>query len=96
MAGSRAASITQPSAVGVALYLELSGSGLRPGSWTLIVRAGAGGARGHPGPGWDGEQTLLARLVRRRPELFAGLVICLDRNFPVKCQISNTPSSRSA
>jgi hypothetical protein len=29
-----------------------------------------------------GEQTLLARLVRRRPELFAGRVICFDRNFP--------------
>jgi hypothetical protein len=29
-----------------------------------------------------GEQTLLKRLVRRRPELFAGLVICFDRNFP--------------
>lgn len=29
-----------------------------------------------------GEQTLLARLVRRRPELFAGLGVCFDRNFP--------------
>ena len=29
-----------------------------------------------------GEQTLLARLVRRRPDLFAGRVICFDRNFP--------------
>jgi Insertion element 4 transposase N-terminal len=29
-----------------------------------------------------GEQTLLARLVRRRPELFAGRVVCFDRNFP--------------
>jgi hypothetical protein len=29
-----------------------------------------------------GEQTLLRRLVRRRPDLFAGLVICFDRNFP--------------
>ena len=29
-----------------------------------------------------GEQALLARLVRRRPELFAGRVICFDRNFP--------------
>jgi Flp pilus assembly protein TadG len=29
-----------------------------------------------------GEQTLLARLVRRRPELFSGLVVCFDRNFP--------------
>jgi hypothetical protein len=29
-----------------------------------------------------GEQALLARLIRRRPELFAGRVICFDRNFP--------------
>ena len=29
-----------------------------------------------------GEQTLLTRLVKRRPELFAGRVTCFDRNFP--------------
>ena len=29
-----------------------------------------------------GEQTLLARLARRRPDLFAGRVTCFDRNFP--------------
>jgi hypothetical protein len=29
-----------------------------------------------------GEQTLLARLVRRRPDLVVGRVICFDRNFP--------------
>jgi hypothetical protein len=29
-----------------------------------------------------GEQTLLKRLVRRRPDLFAGRVTCFDRNFP--------------
>ena len=29
-----------------------------------------------------GQQTLLKRLVRRRPDLFAGRVICFDRNFP--------------
>jgi hypothetical protein len=29
-----------------------------------------------------GEQTLLKRLVRRRPDLVAGRVICFDRNFP--------------
>ena len=29
-----------------------------------------------------GEQTILARLVRRRPDLVAGRVICFDRNFP--------------
>ena len=35
----------------------------------------------HP-PGCYGEQTLLKRLVKRRPELFAGRVACFDRNFP--------------
>ena len=35
-----------------------------------------------PGPGTRaGEQTLLKRLVRRRPDLFAGRVVCFDRNF---------------
>jgi hypothetical protein len=34
------------------------------------------------GQAGTGEQTLLARLVRRRPGLFAGLVVCFDRNFP--------------
>src|ERR1700687_4207964 len=29
-----------------------------------------------------GEQTLLKRLARRRPDLFAGRVPCFDRNFP--------------
>src|ERR1039457_2237543 len=29
-----------------------------------------------------GEQTLLARLIRRRPELFAGRVLVSGRNFP--------------
>jgi hypothetical protein len=29
-----------------------------------------------------GEQTLLKRLVRRRPDPFAGRVTCFDRNFP--------------
>ena len=34
------------------------------------------------GQAGTGEQTLLKRLVRRRPDLFAGRVICFDRNFP--------------
>ena len=34
------------------------------------------------GSGGAGEQTLLKRLVRRRPDLVAGRVICFDRNFP--------------
>jgi hypothetical protein len=29
-----------------------------------------------------GEQPLLKRLVKRRPDLFAGRVTCFDRNFP--------------
>jgi Insertion element 4 transposase N-terminal len=29
-----------------------------------------------------GEQTLLKRLVKRRPDLFAGRVVCFDTNFP--------------
>ena len=29
-----------------------------------------------------GEQTLLERLVKRRPDLFSGRVVCFDRNFP--------------
>jgi hypothetical protein len=32
--------------------------------------------------GRAGEQTLLKRLARRRPDLFAGRVTCFDRNFP--------------
>jgi len=35
-----------------------------------------------PGGSGTGEQTLLKRLVRRRPDLVAGRVICFDRNFP--------------
>ena len=34
------------------------------------------------GQAGTGEQTLLKRLVRRRPGLFAGRVVCFDRNFP--------------
>ena len=34
------------------------------------------------GSGRAGEQTLLKRLVKRRPDLFAGRVTCFDRNFP--------------
>jgi len=34
------------------------------------------------GSGRAGEQTLLKRLARRRPQLFAGRVTCFDRNFP--------------
>jgi hypothetical protein len=37
---------------------------------------------GRPAGARAGEQTLLARLARRRPGLFAGRVICFARNFP--------------
>ena len=49
----------------------------------IAVTARAGRARlgAIPGQASAGEQTLLKRLVRRRPVLFAGRVICFDRNF---------------
>jgi hypothetical protein len=48
----------------------------------VIARAGRAMLGAILGQASAGEQTLLARLVRRRPELFAGLVACFDRNFP--------------
>jgi Insertion element 4 transposase N-terminal len=48
----------------------------------LIARAGRAMLGAVLGQACAGEQTLLKRLVRRRPELFAGLVVCFDRNFP--------------
>jgi hypothetical protein len=48
----------------------------------LIARAGHAMLGAILGQAGTGEQTLLKRLVRRRPELFAGLVVCFDRNFP--------------
>ena len=48
----------------------------------LIARAGRAMLGAILGQAGTGEQTLLARLVRRRPGLFAGLVVCFDRNFP--------------
>jgi hypothetical protein len=48
----------------------------------VIARAGRAMLGAILGQASAGEQTLLARLVRRRPELFAGLVVCFDRNFP--------------
>ena len=43
-----------------------------------VGRAMLGAILGRAGAG---EQTLLKRLVKRRPELFAGRVVCFDRNF---------------
>jgi Insertion element 4 transposase N-terminal len=48
----------------------------------LTARAGRAMLGAIPGSSRAGEQTLLRRLARRRPELFAGRVTCFDRNFP--------------
>jgi hypothetical protein len=48
----------------------------------LTARAGRAVLGAICGRARAGEQTLLARLVRRRPDLVAGRVICFDRNFP--------------
>jgi hypothetical protein len=48
----------------------------------LTARAGRAMLGAIAGQAGAGEQTLLKRLVKRRPGLFAGLVICFDRNFP--------------
>jgi hypothetical protein len=48
----------------------------------LTARAGRAMLGAICGRARAGEQTLLRRLVRRRPDLFAGRVICFDRNFP--------------
>ena len=48
----------------------------------LTARAGRAMLGAILGGSRAGEQTLLKRLVRRRPDLFAGRVICFDRNFP--------------
>src|SRR6266700_3628378 len=48
----------------------------------LTARAGRAMPGAILGSSRAGEQTLLKRLARRRPELFAGRVTCFDRNFP--------------
>ena len=48
----------------------------------LTARAGRAMLGAICGRARAGEQALLARLVRRRPELAADRVICFDRNFP--------------
>jgi len=48
----------------------------------LTARAGRAMLGAILGSTRAGEQTLLKRLARRRPELFAGRVTCFDRNFP--------------
>jgi Insertion element 4 transposase N-terminal len=48
----------------------------------LTARAGRAMLGAILGGAGAGEQTLLRRLVKRRPELVAGRVVCFDRNFP--------------
>jgi len=50
----------------------------------VVVTARAGRAKlgAITGRARAGEQTLLARLIRRRPDLFVGRVFVFDRNFP--------------
>jgi len=48
----------------------------------VTARAGRAMLGAVLGQAGTGEQTLLKRLVRRRPGLFAGRVVCFDRNFP--------------
>ena len=48
----------------------------------LTARAGRALLGAILGGSSAGEQTLLRRLAKRRPDLFAGRVICFDRNFP--------------
>jgi Insertion element 4 transposase N-terminal len=48
----------------------------------LTARAGRAMLGAILGRASAGEQTLLRRLVRRRPDLFDGRVVCFDRNFP--------------
>ncbi len=48
----------------------------------LTARAGRATLGAIPGSCRAGEQTLLRRLVKRRPDLVAGRVVCFDRNFP--------------
>ena len=62
------------------------GEGAAPFPQLRIIALAARAGRAMPGAicgrARAGEQTLLARLVRRRPGLFAGRVVCFDRNFP--------------
>jgi hypothetical protein len=48
----------------------------------VIARAGRAMLGAILGQAGTGEQTLLKRLVKRCPGLFAGRVVCFDRNFP--------------
>lgn len=66
--------------------VEQDGEGAAPFPQLRIValtaRAGRAMLGAICGRARTGEQTLLKRLVRRRPDLVAGRVVCFDRNFP--------------
>ena len=57
----------------------------------LTARAGRAMLGAVLGSSRAGEQTLLKRLARRRPDLFAGRVTCFDRNFPGHELITRDP-----
>ena len=63
---------------------EGPGSAPFPQLLAVVVTARAGRAKlgAITGRARAGEQALLARLIRRRPDLFAGRVFTFDRNFP--------------
>ena len=63
---------------------EGPGSAPFPQLLAVVITARAGRARlgAITGKARAGEQTLLYRLIRRRPDLFAGRVVVFDRNFP--------------
>src|SRR6266699_4892851 len=73
-------------AFGCAGTAEQDGKGSAPFPQLRVValtaRAGRAMLGAICGRARAGVQTLLARLVRRRPGLFAGRVTCFDRNFP--------------
>ena len=48
----------------------------------MTARAGRATPGAILGQASAGEQTLLRRLVTRRPDLFVGRVVCSGRNFP--------------
>ena len=60
------------------------GSAPFPQLLAVVITARAGRAKlgAITGKARAGEQTLLCRLIRRRPDLFAGRVFAFDRNFP--------------
>jgi hypothetical protein len=60
------------------------GSAPFPQLLAVVITARAGRAKlgAITGRARAGEQTLLARLIRRRPDLFTGRVFVFDRNFP--------------